>query len=204
MPLNRDEFDRLQYASETLAGVLRADSVWTSLVTASGGAKDLSVEAVDEIAAQFTGLRDGIDAAVRAGEEIVEVAEETVRNDPAFQEAPKSLVGALDLEIGPAAVGALASADFSLLRLAGQGSGEMREGRSEAVSMLVADLRGVLCGTTVKGYLPGRFLCGLAKASMVAGLLTVWIPPHAHAGAAVALGATVYTTAGCGKKPATP
>jgi hypothetical protein len=42
------------------------------------------------------------------------------------------------------------------------------------------------------GNFGDRFLCGLAKASIAAGLITVWVPPHAHAAAAVGLGAAAY------------
>jgi len=80
----------------------------------------------------------------------------------------------------------------------------MQEGRGEATVILMTDLQGVLCGSPVKGYLPDRFLCGLAKASLAAGLITVWVPPHAHAAAAVALGASVYKTAGCGGRNRQP
>lgn len=124
------------------------------------------------------------------------ILELVVRDDPAFEAPSPSLREALELSGSLEALDALSEADNSVARLASQGVAGMQEGRGEAIAILMTDLQGLLCGGAVKGYLPDRFLCGLAKASMAAGLVTVWVPPHVHAAAAVALGGAVYKTAG--------
>jgi hypothetical protein len=92
---------------------------------------------------------------------------------------------------------ALDEAGYSLVALADAGYATIRSSHGEAMEMLLADMQHMLNGIPALGYLPRRFLCGLAKLSMAAGLITVWVPPHAHAAAAVGLGATVYGTSGC-------
>jgi hypothetical protein len=205
MPLNHNNLNGLQGASGVLAGALQTDSAWTSLVVGPDRSEVLSEEAVDEILARYRALRSAIDGAVSAGEQIVNISALVVRDDPAFEGPSPSLVAALEPSGNRDALDALSEADNSVVRLAEQGVAEMQEGHGEAIAVLMTDLQGVLCRGAVKGYLPDRFLCGLAKASLAAGLITVWVPPHAHAAAAVALGATVYKTAGCrGRAPAMP
>ncbi len=193
----------LQGASVRLASALRADSVWTEIVTAPDRPSVLSVEAADALIARFQDLHEGIDGAISAGEQIALIVERATQADPALREWPVSLGDALESAGSVDALDALRYADNSLARLAAQGWEGMRESRGEAMTMLLADLQGVLCSAPVQGYLPPRFLCGLAKASMAAGLVTVWVPPHAHAAAAVGLGGAVYKAAKCGKTPAT-
>lgn len=198
MPLNQDDLKNLRWASGELAGVLQADSVWTSLVTGPDRPATLSVESTDGFLAAFLTLREGIDNAVRAGEEITRVVAGAVERDQDFVHPPATLVATLDSEEdGRTARDAFERAGHDLSRLASEGSEGMQESRNEAIGMLLTDLQGVLCGAPVGGYLPRSFLCGLAVGSMAAGLITVWLPPHAHALAAVGLGAKVYKSARC-------
>jgi hypothetical protein len=114
-----------------------------------------------------------------------------------YQELPASLVELLsDLEDGRIVLDAVAR-HSGVVALANDGASDIAESAPEALEMLENDLRSLFSGEAAAGYLPRRFLCGLAGLSMAAGLVTVWVPPHAHAAPAVALGATVYKTAGC-------
>jgi hypothetical protein len=204
MPLNGNELERLRAASGALTDVMRADSVWTSLVTAPRS--PLRVNDAYEVLARFEALQQGIDAAYHAGYEIAEVVDSASARDSAFRQWPKSLAGALESGGSQVALEALQQdqVGYSLEGLARLGSDEMKQGLDDAREMLLVDLQGMLCAGPAKGWLPTTFLCGLAMASMAAGLITVWIPPHAHAAAAVGFGAAVYQSSKCGEKRATP
>src|SRR5262249_25706400 len=146
--------------------------------------------------AGFDSMRRGIDDAVRAGERIVGYMADWVQSDPVYETPRPSLLRTLEEGGAQAAVEALDHAG-SLRGLAEQGSADLRDSHGEALGMLVADLQAAVCGLRTPGYLPDRFLCGIARLSIAAGLVTVWVPPHAHAAAAVGLGLSVYKAAKC-------
>ena len=200
MPPNEDNLRALRMASGELEDALHADSAWTALVTALDRPTVWSAEGADEYIAGFMALREDIDRAVEAGRRIKRIVELVVGRDDAFRELNPSLVSALESADSGPALDALRHADNSLIILADRGSAAMQESRDEAMGILLSDLQGVLCGTPVQGWLPKRFLCGIARVSMAAGLVTVWVPPHAHAAAAVGLGAAVYKGAGCAER----
>lgn len=70
----------------------------------------------------------------------------------------------------------------------------MAEDERETLDNQLATLR---AGGRVDGDLSRRFLCRFAKVLMVAGGITVWVPPHAHAGASVAAGVSIATANRC-------
>jgi hypothetical protein len=198
MPLTYGDLGRLQTAAGALAGALQVDSVWTSLAAGPGQRQAAGVIApATAVVDGLVAMRQSIEEAVRAAETIRDVVDDVTGRDPAFAELPQSLIDALESADGQVALDALDDAGNSLAALAGSGFTAMRSGRGEAMEVLLADLRLMLSGALAPGYLPSRFLCGLAKSSMAAGLVTVWVPPHAHAAAAVGLGAAVYRAAGC-------
>lgn len=65
--------------------------------------------------------------------------------------------------------------------------------------LIRTDILAITSGEVGMGYLSTPFLCSMAKLSMAAGLMTIWVPPHAHAAAAVATGVAVFKARGCGK-----
>jgi hypothetical protein len=198
MPLNQNDLARLSAAAGALVSVLQVDSVWTSLATAPGqagstGAATLPAEIMDTLLA----MRQAIDEAVQAGQAIRDVVGEVLERDPAFADLPQTLTAELDSAGDQLVVQALQASGNSLVALADSGYAAIRSSRSEAMEMLLSDLQHMLNGVSAAGYLPRQFLCGLAKLSMAAGLVTVWVPPHAHAAAAVGLGAAVYKGTRC-------
>jgi hypothetical protein len=196
--LDQNRLREFRYEAGRLAVALQADTAWTALVGAEQPAS-LSVELATQYAAGFESMHSGIEGAVSAGERIAGLMVNWVRPDPVYESLPPSLPGALAEGGAQIAVEALENAG-SLSVLAGQGSAEMRDSYDEAMRMLVADLQRVVCGLRAPGYLPDRFLCGIARASIAAGLVTVWVPPHAHAAAAVGLGVAAYKAGKCSGK----
>ena len=126
---------------------------------------------------------------------VAEVAEA-----PEFVNMPDSLRVILSQdEDGLVALNALDQHEGRLAALARQAVNEIAEHERDELRQLEDGVRSLLAGKTPGGYFGKRFLCGLAKASMAAGLITVWVPPYAHAVAAVALGGKVYKTNKCSK-----
>ena len=195
MLLETYEVHVLTNAMGCYAKALGFDSAWTSLVSSPPAESGRPDDFLDV----FLEVRSLVGRCVEEARHVAEVVERIVARDESFAAVPGSLVAALEPHY-PSVLEALGEADSSLASLARQGHGAMTEGRDEALSMLMGDLRNLLNGQAGEGLLPDRFLCGLAKASICAGLVTVWVPPHAHALAAVSLGATVYAAAGCGGK----
>jgi hypothetical protein len=172
-----------------LAALLSYDAMWTSY-TNDPGLAERNPLAMFESALAFR--RQLIQAADYA-DRIAEVA-----RDGQFSEPSASLIEALSSEdIGVVVLDALRSHDNSVAALAESGAAEIRAATPEELELIEVDARKIVTGQLAAGNLFGRFLCGLAEASMAAGLVTVWVPPHLHAPAAVAFGATVYKSANC-------
>jgi hypothetical protein len=177
--------------ASSLNSVLSYDSIWTSY------AGDSELAQQDPFAVFATGLalRGGIETAPRHAHRIAVAASDDAGT---YWDLSASLVEALsETEAGQTALDALSAHDQSVAALAEGGAADLLEGQGEALEILERDARQLLAGRDGDGYLPDRFLCGLAKTSMAAGLITVWVPPHAHAAAAVGLGAAVYKAGRC-------
>lgn len=176
-------------ANAALTALLSYDSVWT------GYAKNPDLAAQSpfttlEIAHSFRGV---IAKAVRHANTIAATAQagdygglgESLREVLSSDALGQSVLDAVDEHEG------------SVAQLASKGLNDMQESKDAEEEQLEEDLSRLFVGQAAAGNFGDKFLCGLAKASMAAGLITVWVPPHVHAGAAVALGATAYKAGGC-------
>jgi hypothetical protein len=183
-------------AKEGLSCLLTFDSVWTGYTTVPPvGAEDPL--AMFQIALAFA---EELENAEHYGDHIYKVA-----SDERFSHPSHSLITVLsEDEDGQVALAALDEHDQSVASLARSGLVDIREARDGEMQQLEADARNLLMGHIGAGRLGDRFLCGLAKASMAAGLITIWVPPHLHVAPVVGLGATVYKSATCGEHLAPP
>jgi hypothetical protein len=87
--------------------------------------------------------------------------------------------------------------DESVASLACDGASTIESEVQGALDHVDHQIEDLQRGGGAEGDLPRRFMCGLAKVSMAAGLLTIWIPPHAQSAAAIGGGISVYKTLGC-------
>lgn len=189
MPVDLSRWHYQDFATS----ILQYDSVWTSY------AANHDLARRDVISTVQTAMRFIVEinnAENRAADVLGSIRQES----EVYREIPKSLRQVLlEDEIGRVALEALAAQENSVESLVKSGRDDIAESTPEARDILESDLRSVFSDSEREngGYLPPRFLCGLAKVSMGAGLLTVWIPPHAHAIPAVALGGVVFKKANC-------
>jgi len=184
-------FRRLVQANASFASLLGLDSWWTAYASDHRRAEDEPLS-VFEVAVAFS---HELRAAVLAADEIVKL----IAGDQ-FESVPSELARLLaSTDDGQTVLNALAENGGRVRDLAAAGRDEMREYSPAEERQLVADARGIITGQPTRGLLGDRFLCGLAKVSIAAGLASVWIPPHAHALPIVALGSKVYQAARCGR-----
>jgi hypothetical protein len=165
------------------------DSAWTSYAADPQLIRSEPLDAID-VARNFA-------SAINVARFNVERVASEIAEAERFREIPASLRELLsEDETGQIVLNAVDEHD-GVAALAANGASDVVESAPEALEMLEGDLRKLFSGEAAPGYLPDRFLCGMAKFSMAAGLVTVWVPPHAHAAAAVAFGAAVYKATRC-------
>lgn len=176
-------------ANAGLTALLSYDSVWT------GYARNPELAARSpfttlEVARAFKGA---IGKAVSHADTIAAIA-----GDRDYGAVAVSLREALsDYQSGQLALQAVDEHESSVTQLALVGFNDLRESKIAEEEQLEADISSLFMGHAAAGNFGDRFLCGLAKASIAAGLITVWVPPHAHAAAAVGLGAAAYKAGRC-------
>jgi hypothetical protein len=183
-------------ANAGLTALLSYDSVWT------GYARNPELAARSpfttlEIARTF---RVAIGKAANHANVIA-----TIADDGDYGAVAESLHKELvNYESGEIALRAVSEHKGSVTQLAHMGLVDLQESKIAEEEQLEADISALLLGRAAAGNFGDRFLCGLAKASIAAGLITVWVPPHAHAAAAVGLGAAAYKAGGCAPPKSRP
>lgn len=176
-------------ANAGLTALLSYDSVWTGCAQNPEFAARSPFTTL-EIARAFRGA---IGKAVNHAAAIA-----TVAGDGDYGALAESLREALsNYECGQIALQAVDDHKGSVTQLALIGLNDLRESKIDEEKQLEADIASLFMGRAAAGNFGDRFLCGLAKASIAAGLITVWVPPHAHAAAAVGLGAAAYKAGVC-------
>lgn len=183
-------------ANASLTALLSYDSVWT------GYAQNPELAARSpfttlEVARAFRGA---IGKAVNHADTIA-----TIAGDGDYGAVAESLHEALSSnESGQIALQAVEEHGGSVTQLARVGLNDLRESKIAEGEQLEADISSLFMGRSAAGNFGDKFLCGLAKASIAAGLITVWVPPHAHAAAAVGLGTAAYKAGGCAPPKSRP
>jgi hypothetical protein len=176
-------------ANASLTTLLSYDSVWTGYAQNPGLAARSPFTTV-EIARSFRGA---IGKAVTHARAIA-----TIASDGDYDTVAETLREALSTsESDQVALRAIDAHEGSVVQLARVGLTDLEESKAAEEEQLEADISSLFMGRAAAGNFGDRFLCGLAKASIAAGLITVWVPPHAHAAAAVGLGAAAYKAGGC-------
>ncbi len=176
-------------ANAGLTALLSYDSVWTGYAQNPEFAARSPFTTL-EVARAFRGA---IGKAVNHAQAIA-----TVASDGDYEAIAESLREALSTyESGQIALQAIDEHSGSVGQLARIGLTNLEESKTGEEKQLEADISSLFMGRAAVGNFGDRFLCGLAKASIAAGLITVWVPPHAHAAAAVGLGAAAYKAGGC-------
>jgi hypothetical protein len=176
-------------ANAGLTALLSYDSVWTSYAQNP----DLAARSPFTTLELARSFRGAIAKAVSHANTIASIA-----RDGDYGGVGESLREALSSdEPGQIALHSVDEHEGSVAQLARIGLKDMQESKVAEEKQLEADISHLFMGQAATGNFGDRFLCGLAKASMAAGLITVWVPPHAHAAAAVGLGAAAYKAGGC-------
>src|ERR1700733_10184121 len=176
-------------ANSELTQLLSYDSVWTGHSRDSRWIAENPFELL-QIAQHFRLAIINAPHRVRYIEEVADA--------PEFADMPETLSAVLSQDVDGRQVLDAVQRHDGIAALAREATREVAEHEPDELRHLDDDLRRLLAGEIPEGYFWKKFMCGVAKASMVGGLLTVWIPPHAHAVPAVALGSKVYKTNHCG------
>jgi hypothetical protein len=179
---------KLIEATAGFTALLAYDSLWTS------DSREVARVAVQplEMAEMALGFRQALTAAPGYAAAIA-----TIANQEQFGEMSDDLRSLLEGDEDGRTTLQVVGGDGGLPALAGRAASEIAEATVDELKQLEADVTDVLNQRVAAGLFGKKFLCALARASMAAGLITVWIPPHAHALPAAKLGATVYATNGC-------
>jgi hypothetical protein len=185
-PLSAEEELQLSDAVATYFRILQFDRAWTALATRTEDANE-GLTVLLEIARE---LRRLIPETVEAARTVMELAERT--------QPPSGLSD--DVEWLPDVAAAyVATVDVAggVAQLARVAHEQLAALADVEISTLDAELEALFGGGVVAGDLSRKFICGVAHALMVAGGVTVWIPPHGHAVASVAAGVAIAKANRC-------
>jgi hypothetical protein len=188
--LSAPEELRLSEAVAVYFRLLQFDRAWTEMTLRPDLARDLTREDAEILGGIAGELGQLILSTVEAAYVVVTAAEVS---QPPDQVGPEAEL----LPEVEAAYNSVVEAAGGVIPLARQAYEDLSGMADEERSRLDAQREAVLGGGTVAGDLSRRFMCKFAKALMVAGGVSVWVPPHIHAGASVAAGVSIATANRC-------
>lgn len=184
--LSAHEELRLADAQSVLFRLIALDRVWTSV----GGRPQLIADDVDLLTSVVAEMRELVGRAVEAAYDVATLAEKA--------QPPSEVTDLALLEPDVRNVfQQLLNKDGGVLGIAQQAYNALRNASESDVADLDRKLEVLHHGGHLETDLSRRFMCGLAKALMAAGGITVWVPPHAHAAASVAAGVAIYGANKC-------
>ncbi|MHB8380649.1 MAG: hypothetical protein ACYDB2_12200 [Acidimicrobiales bacterium] len=159
----------------------------------SGG---IEPAAVDDVIELSDDLSSRISLMPTMAQQVFRAAAHALERED-YHQLPDALISALGDDAN--LISRLIS-DRGILSLTLEASNDIRRLVSEELEIVEVGLGAYLSNRATEGLMSNRFLCSIACVSIAAGVVTVWVPPHAHAGAAVKYGITTYVAAGCGPK----
>lgn len=178
---------RLSEAVAVFFRLLSFDRAWTALALRP---EPLTAEDVDGLTKIAGELRDLIGQTVEAAYTVASVA--------SIAQPPDELGDGIGM---PQALRAFYNAQVAagggVVTLAQQTSEGLREIAADEQLALDNQLETLRDGGRVDGDLSRRFMCRFAKILMLAGGVTVWVPPHAHAVASLGAGSTIALANRC-------
>jgi hypothetical protein len=171
-------------ATAGLTSLISYDSLWT-------GYAQHPDQAPDALGGFLGGFHDTLRAAPDIADVIAEVAQQEQ-----FQQMSDGLRNVLGQDPDGQTALSVVDQHGGVAALASYAAEEIRGATDEELRKLEDEANTLGLGANA-GYFGKKFLCGLAKASMAAGIITVWVPPHAHALVAIKAGVVVHKANGC-------
>lgn len=181
----REEF-QLSEAVAVYFRLLQWDRAWTAIA----GFPELTRDDVDVLGGIAEELGALVSGSVEAAYTVLRLAEIV---DPPNQVGEDAGL----LPSVATAYNSVIEAAGGVLQLARQAYEGLNAMAPEEQSGLETQLETLRGGGSIAGDLSRKFMCRFAQALMVAGGVTVWVPPHIHAGASIAAGVSIATANRC-------